>query len=69
MFVVSESQISKEGGSVLLTKFEIKSLDIIERHHRWWYGAHRFTVSIQPGNNVNNDDDQKQEDKLVQVYR
>ena len=35
-----------EGGTILLTNYEIKSTDIIDRYHKWWYGSHRFILII-----------------------
>lgn len=47
-----------EGGTILLTNYEIKSVDIIDRYHQWWYGAHRFTVCL-------NDD---KDESIIQIY-
>eukprot|EP01084_Bolivina_argentea_P271445 461879_1 len=44
-----------EGGTILLTNYEIKSLNIIERYHRWWYGAHLFTLNIPNNKHVQNE--------------
>merc|ERR1712079_463224 len=37
----------KEGGSIILTNYQIKSWDVIKKYHFCWYGAHRFVVGIE----------------------
>ena len=66
----------REGGTILLTNYAIKSCDVIERYHKWWYAAHRFTICLKEGN-VAQDDDQdddddgdskEKNDTLIQLY-
>ena len=52
-----------EGGSILLTNYHIKSVDIIDRYHKWWYGAHRFTINLSSTNTQDN-----VSETLIQIY-
>ena len=53
-----------EGGTILLSKHEIKSIDIIDRYHKWWYGSHRFILNINKNKltKITNDDDKNNDD-------
>eukprot|EP01084_Bolivina_argentea_P271446 461881_1 len=51
----------REGGTILLTNYQIKSLDIIDRYHEWWYAAHRFILCL-------NENIENTNEILIQLY-